>query len=350
MKKVIEFLKWPGAYPAIGLGILYAIWFVFGPMALGDETFVSFLQGIILFAIYLVLIVLMKASSNHSKFARVLLFISSPISIGVAILFFIIFPLFLILALLHDLQPSSMLIAGIFLFIIYLARIGWKFSGRNGIVRRLLFIALLPLLGVNLLYFSISYPITQAWVLFRGYRYYIISELDYPTNELSVFYKCRFLCSNLMETDDISGYGTFAVDQAKGEVNLLDNFGGLIYTDGKNPRIYIPGAVQFQRHIYQLSVKCPVPSDDLNYNPRYYYDCATQIITIYKCRLDYTGCDSLPMEYTSTEDPSKDTLEPNAKTDEIRFYDGSNPPLLIYTYGPHQRCYVDGCTITSEQK
>ena len=149
MKKVIEFLKWPGAYPAIGLGILYAIWFVFGPMALGDETFVSFLQGIILFAIYLVLIVLMKASSNHSKFARVLLCISSPISIGVAILFFIIFPLFLILALLHDLQPSSMLIAGTIPVIIYLARIGWKFSGRNGIVRRLLFIALLPLLGVK---------------------------------------------------------------------------------------------------------------------------------------------------------------------------------------------------------
>jgi hypothetical protein len=46
-------------------------------------------------------------------------------------------------------------------------------------------------------------------------------------------------------------------------------------------------------------------------------------------------------------------MKPNELTNEINIYFdiGTYPgtTTLIYTYGPHPRCYVNGCTITSEQ-
>jgi len=71
---------------------------------------------------------------------------------------------------------------------------------------------------------------------------------------------------------------------------------------------------------------------------------------LYEWNLDYTGCDPLLIQYTGNNDESLD-LEVDEIANEVNLADQfSYHETLIFSDGLHPRCYVNGCTITSEQK
>lgn len=65
---------------------------------------------------------------------------------------------------------------------------------------------------------------------------------------------------------------------------------------------------------------------------------------LYECSLDFTGCRSLSIKYTSYYDDYFLELGELEQTGEIALFDASKQPSsLIFTYGEHPRCYVEGC-------
>ena len=71
--------------------------------------------------------------------------------------------------------------------------------------------------------------------------------------------------------------------------------------------------------------------------------CEIYTYTLYKCKLDYTACNPLPIYYT-TDFEYFTYLEANEISNEINLFD-SYDDTLIFTWGEHPRCYVEGCEI-----
>jgi len=350
MKKVVDFLKWPEFYLVLALSISYLIWLLLSPMQFigSDDNRGAFTIGLFLFAIYLISTVLLRLSSNNRVFFYILLAIILLIDIGVSDSFLL------------DLWWLAMDINGniynkIFVFInvvgaifliAYLAKIAKReLPEKSGIMRLIMFISTLPLLSINVLYISAFYPVIEQKAQFEGYDYYVISQLnvDEGLNEISYFYKCKkwsFTCANL----DFSyhGYQPMAIDKVKKEVTVIDVYGNISYTDGENPRSYaLHVGAQLGNHLYFLSEDWYLPK---GCDPNASWTCDIYSYILYRCNLDYTSCNPLPIQY-SGQDVYDVALEADEATNEINAY---NDQTLIFTYGLHPRCYVAGCTITDK--
>lgn len=113
----------------------------------------------------------------------------------------------------------------------------------------------------------------------------------------------------------------------------------LVYTDGKNPRVYNGYPERLGGHIYQISTSYVSG----NCKPA---SCNIYVYTLYECELDYTSCILLPIQYTEDYDVAI-VLDADKTTNEINAYD-SYDDTMIFTYEQYPICYVKGCVILDQ--
>jgi hypothetical protein len=220
-------------------------------------------------------------------------------------------------------------------------KITQKPPSKSKILSVVLFVITLPILGINILYFVSYYPAVLDKAEFGNFKYYISSGIDMDFHSHLTFYKCKkwgFYCIDLYRTYDRQDFEKIIIDKTENEVSAISNGrdSRLVYTDGKNPRLYEGYPEQLGNHIYQVSTDY----ESTNCGNRY---CDQIIYTLYECNLDYKSCNSLPIQYTESYDGVPNLIA-NETTNEISAYDIYDE-TLIFTYGEHPRCYVEGCKI-----
>lgn len=330
MKLIVEPIKKLLEFPAIWIGILYLYWLMFVPV---DEAFIL---GIILFVIYLIVTILEKLSNRNWKFSLVLLVVLLPVTWEAGRLTFWLLTgwldrefIFIVLLI---------LLAGYPIFSVL-----QRPPGRNKTLSILLFVAILPTLALNVIYFISYFPEVIDRVEFGNSKYYIASELNMDYHSYLTFYKCKKwspICTSLYSTYDRQDFDKIIIDQEKGEVSAISSEpdSRLVYTDGETPRLYEGYPVQLDDHIYQVST----------YNTTCKaFSCTTYIYTLYECKLSYLSCNALPIQYSQNYDISI-VLDANPTANEINAYD-NHDDTLIFTFGKHSQCYVDGCVILKEK-
>ena len=202
-----------------------------------------------------------------------------------------------------------------------------------------MFIATFPILALNVAHQVVYFPEVQDQKEFGNFKYYIVWQLDIDYHGYVSFYKCEkwsFRC-NVLDNDYYEpNFDKIIIDKEKNEVSALRAADlGLAFTDGANPRSYDAFSVRLGDHVYQ-------PSVDYKKGGCGTTDCDVYIYTIYECNLDYTSCHMLPMQYTASSDVWI-YLDVNETTKEIKAYDRGD--TVIYTYGEHPVCHIDGCVI-----
>lgn len=77
-----------------------------------------------------------------------------------------------------------------------------------------------------------------------------------------------------------------------------------------------------------------------------------EFINLYECR-GLLNCQRIPIEYSSGDYYQSTLIKIDSRTDEVHFYIFDlldNEFRLIFTYGEHPSCYVEGCEILEEIK
>jgi len=286
MKKIVNFLKWPFSFPMIILSIVCMCWILFYPM-----DFVG------------------SYDDNLNAFL---------LELGLLAAFFLI------------------------KIVLWLSR-----RKRRFFVLTLVFYFIA--LGVNVLYTIMYYPHMRNTAEFMGFKYYEVATADSDYHGLVLFYKCKkwsFDCQILSGSHTLTGT-EIIIDEQLNEVSWFETgFQRLLITDGENSRGYIGLSTEFQGQEYQISDKCN------EYSERYgYYDCESYTYTLYQCNLEYKACKPLPFRYTNDFDVYLDLIV-NEETNELEVYKnyGKEYEELIFTFGEHSRCYVEGCEILEEAK
>ncbi|MEW5940022.1 MAG: hypothetical protein AB1750_10195, partial [Chloroflexota bacterium] len=117
-----------------------------------------------------------------------------------------------------------------------------------------------------------------------------------------------------------------------------DDSESLLYTDSLPPRTFWED-LEFEGKRYYLAYVC-------NPNPENKYDCIATY-TLYQCELDNTSCVPLPFQYTEQDHQVEEiVMERDNTTNNVKvsfYWDGIT--TLIFSYGDHPRCYVEGCEI-----
>jgi hypothetical protein len=144
--------------------------------------------------------------------------------------------------------------------------------------------------------------------------------------------------------DFTSGHARLFYDKKLGIVNIVahDEETGkewLIFADTDLPRHYTLRGISSENYRFYPSVEC------IEYTSN---TCMTHKHMIYQCELDNTGCTPLPFQFTGKDDYAY--IELNEATQEYEFYIWPNigDEFLVYSYGDHPRCYVEGCEILSQ--
>jgi hypothetical protein len=175
--------------------------------------------------------------------------------------------------------------------------------------------------------------------------YYLTSEVgDHGTPELRL-YKCgnkRLYCELVFIDQDRFG-GHLVIDQYNNEVNIVNNDPcGLLYSDGEYPQRYEScSGAKAGGYIYYLSENCSKMSG---------YSCNTYTYTLYQCQLANILCIQIPFEYKINHEVYL-YLESNETSNEISIYnDYDDNKTLIYSYGAHPSCHIEGCKILKRTK
>jgi hypothetical protein len=337
MKKIIQFFQSPLFLPVAIVFALYLYWFLTIPM---NE---SFLTGLILFAIYFSGTIFVRLSEKHWGLSQLVFLILLPTSIYVAILEF-----WAHMWITDDIGIHSHLI-GLIIAIVLLAihaivtirdRVNLN---KTVIMSLLLFVVSLPYFVLNFGYFVVYYSSTEIIekAQFGQYTYLIVAENDGDFHGYETFYKCHkwgFTCEGLYSSYSPTIGWKIIIDDQKKEVSLFDEITlGLMYTDGENPRAYTGDGGILRDHLYNLSEKC----NNLN-NNKGYYACESYTYIPYKCNMKSVLCESIPIQYTEDNYGYYYWVE-NESKNEISLYDEND--ALIFMYGAHPLCYVDGCKI-----
>ncbi len=250
----------------------------------------------------------------------------------------------------HYNDPNAGYIAGLILLGLYsVLTILFRISKDHVIIRVLLFIPTIFLLFLNIAFLFWFSPRMITTAKCNGFTYYIStgSPLSDPqwsyfqfTKWRGVFYDSHFF--------GYSGYKYEIIcDEEKKEANVV--FGDILdSTDGKHPRSYIHMSVKLNNQLYVLSETWDIPEycgkDE-------YRDCDIYRYTLYECKSGYTSCDALPIQYT-IYDSEFFYLEVDEITGEINLFDNDEDDpdrILIFTWGEHPRCYVEGCKIPGKK-
>lgn len=202
MRKIIDFIKCPTAFPILGLAGLYLFWFLTAPMSLSssDEDFTNFTGGLIVFGIYIIATVLAKITWNNWKLSLgLLILIAFPAWLGT--LFTLIFLFDYATHTPFPYYELATYIAGMILLAVYPMIVILRNAKNNlKITQLLLAIAMTILLSGNVLYLVFFYPITEQTATFGNYHYYVVSSRDSDAHGFETFYKCKKLslgCDNL---------------------------------------------------------------------------------------------------------------------------------------------------------
>jgi len=323
-------------FPVIWIGAIYLFRFILTPIPI-DKYFSN---GILLLGIYFVITVLEKLSGSNKILSIILFICLLPFS-AVAV----ITQLYLIGG---TFGWSGGEIIYIPLILLFSGRAAYDFyqtpTSNNKTFRILLFIAIFPILALNVSHSATYFPHVDDQITVGNARYYLVYGIDEDIDARTHFilYKCRkgsFECDEIYRTGHQMFVDKLIYDKVKSEVSIIDSDYemGMAFTYGKNPRIYDGRAVEFGDHVYQLSIK-------YEYGICGNTDCGIDayIYTMYECNSDYTSCDMLPIQYRQTSVWGV-RLNVNKDTNEIEAYDLDN--MLIFTYGESPTCYVDDCVI-----
>jgi hypothetical protein len=341
VKSIIQFFRWPLAFPIYAILGEYLLWALLGPMdySAGLEDISNFAFGLIAFGLFIIITVAVYAARNSRVFSLLMLLALLPIA-GLCLLYVS----FSLSEMNNFGWPESR-----FVFLLALAvasvypalavlRVARSESSK---VVVWFFLLLFPLQAA-----SIAYPINFGpeildTVKSGGYTYHITALRDSDYHTLNWFYKCKYeylACRHLF-----SSYGMapeFLVDKTNGEVSLL-NFGNLVVTDRAVPVYYTSVAGEMDSKLYVLSW-------DYSSAPNCRAGgCGAYIYTLNACNLDLTGCGPLPIQYTSHYDIYAYWLTDEVMH-EISLYKDDESGPLIFTYGESSRCYVEDCKILDE--
>lgn len=330
MARIISLSKQALRFPVIWVGVLYLFWLMFIPI---NE---SYIPGIILLGAYLIITVLEKLANRSWLFSLALVFVLLPIVWEASILTFWL--------LTGWLDREVIFIVLVIVFAGYpLISILQKPSSKDKVLSLLLFIVTLPVLAINVIYFVSYFPEVVDQTKFGEFKYYIVSGIDMDYHSHLSFYKCKqwsLKCDILYGTYDRQDFEEIIIDKEKNEVSAISSepHSRLVYTDGEHSRLYEGYPTRLGDHIYQMSTEYDAGTCASS-------SCDTYIYTLYECNLNYTSCNPLPVQYSAVYD-NVIILNANEITDEINASDGDD--TLIFTYGKHPVCYVDGCVILDQ--
>ena len=239
-------------------------------------------------------------------------------------------------------QAAPPLIFGLILLSTYGFIIGMlKLSQNHLFIKALFLLMAIFFLAVNAVLVLFYLPRLQASAHFGKTTYYITSNL--PFLECCGYHQFTEWQGFLRYESSFFGYNVpqlkFIYDEKMNEVSLVDVSEGseqLYMTLGEHSLSYA-GYAQLDTHLYYISTVCNLDEERL---------CGTWTYILYQCELDNTLCTRLPIEYTG--DDRSVNLKTNGVTEEIEFYLESyfsDARELIFTYGEHPRCFVEGCSI-----
>jgi len=332
MTSIINLFKKTLKFPVLWVGLINLFWLMLIPT---DEFFD---EGIRLLIIYFVITVLETLLSGNKILSIVLLIVLLPIA-WIAGIF--VMQIWFEAGWQHRqfiYVPLIILLSGYNAYNLF-----QRPSRDNKTVRILLFIATFPILALNVAHQVVYFPEVQDQKEFGNLKYYIVWQLDVDYHDYVSFYKCEkwsFSCNVLTSHYSGPGLDKIIIDKEKNEVSALGpaEF-GLAFTDGDHPRAYELGyPEQLGNHVYQLAINSREIRNCMAVVP----SCNSYTYTLYECNLDYTSCDPLPVQYTTTDD-NEFFLDANEVAGEINASDYND--TLIFTYGAHPVCYVDQCVI-----
>lgn len=239
-------------------------------------------------------------------------------------------------------QAAPPLIFGFILLLIYVFSIAiLKLLHRYRFIKALFFAIAIFFLVINAVFAFFYLPRLRASAHIGKTTYYITSNT--PFLECCGYHQFTEWQGLFRYDSSFFGYRVpelrFIYDQRMNEVNLVDVSGDseqLYMSIGKHRRFY-EGYAKLGNHLYYISSKC-------NRNDKKY--CETFTYVLYQCELDHTLCGRLPIEYTGDDDYVN--LKANETTGDIEFYLESyfsDAKELIFTYGEHSHCFVEGCSI-----
>jgi hypothetical protein len=232
-------------------------------------------------------------------------------------------------------------VVGLILLGIYAAFVVlYRLSTNRRIIRTISSFFVIFLFFVFIFYLIIHLPSIEYTAQCNGNSYYTtanspLGDEQWTSSQIAIW-KGPFKYNSFFISYSGGPYKIIC-DQEKKEANIIDlSMNNLAYTDGANPRNYDRFVgTKLGSHLYFMSDKCN------DWQPS---TCASETYTLYECNLNYTSCDPLPIQYTA-EYVDYLILEPDAKADGVNLKDDNT---LIFTYGSHPRCFVDGCVITAQ--
>ena len=240
--------------------------------------------------------------------------------------------------------PAFIFNNGIILLIVYIFLTFMSLIKKQGITKSLMIIFTLVFLGLNYAYITNHMPVIKSMATYNGTTYIIsrnnhgsIFKWKHYFYQLSKWQK-GFRHESLI----LSGSAPYQIiyDDKKQEINIVEkrfNTKMLVYTDGDSPREYDKYAnAQLGDHLYFLSVRCVEGTQFL---------CETIIYTLVECNMDISSCNSLPIRYVERENILFAKLKANEATNEIELYNDLEKGSLVFTYGEHPCCFVEGCEI-----
>lgn len=336
MKKTVDFFKSPLFLPVAALLVLYGYWLLFIPSRKIFSNW-DLRLGVICLTIYFIITILGKLFVNNQRLYFLPYIITVPISITG--MYFGSMYLFLMLIFgLYLYRPVFLSLLGIVALVV----LTYKNLVSQNKQQAIFFLTTFPIFALAVFNFVVYSPTIWVTTSFGEYKYYVVEEIyDYPHSDTD-FIKCKKLS---FQCDYLNGI-RFArpeiiVDEQNNEVSIIDAR-GLIYTDGLNPRKYTGHeGGQLGSNLYYLSQTC----NNFNYNG--HNECESYTFVPYECKLDNTSCNPLPIEIESDYESYY-----YWETDEIKreinlLY--SDDEILIFTYGDHPQCYVEGCKISEEK-
>lgn len=222
-------------------------------------------------------------------------------------------------------------------------------SQHSALSKFIVFFLSIPIFSLGS-FILINSPMLLDKKQFDGYIYYLNLEPQLFDPPFVHLYKCKNYIFNCEETSiSFFAYSTRVIDYSLGidtignEINVIaehdngDTF--LIYAYGDQPRYYESPERVGNKLYYLASYK----NSEIVIPYQYTF-------MLYQCNLDNTGCKRIPFQYILKERGNL-RLDINNKALEISVLEhhaGENNDILIYTYGEHPRCYVEGCQITDK--
>ncbi len=243
---------------------------------------------------------------------------------------------------------SGTLLFGLNLLIAYFASVGvWALFRKRARPQAFLLVAVAVLLIVNIRFAFVYFPQLEASGEYGRTTYYLTSNAPFldccPYHEFTKWesgfkYDTRFMSY-------WGGYLKLVYDPKQNLVSVAQRwppYDRLTYADTEPPRHY-DTQMPVGDHLYYTSLDCAAGPKD---RP---YICDIWSYGLYECGLDNLSCVALPFRYLG--DYSFDTsMALNEATGELDLYfdigDYPGHHTLIYSYGEHPRCYVDGCSLT----